>query len=155
MTRAVHYTTTIDLARPLSTRADSTGAASVGAQSLSARSFGAQSFGDHEFGAHSPGAHSPGAHSYGDERPVAYRVPFAVERFGSERIELRNVSGEVLRWITIDLMGPGHFVAQTPAKLEPDQALAVWLFGDDLARQTKVQVTWFHEGAQYLWLVSL
>jgi hypothetical protein len=125
MTHAVHYTATIDLARPFPPRADDEGADPLGAGSS------------------------------GETRPVAYRMPFEVERFGSERIELRNASRDVLRWITIDLMGPGHFVAHTPATLEPDQALAVWLFGDDLARQTKVQVTWFYAGVQYLWLVSL
>ena len=140
MTRAVHYTATIDLARPFSTQADAIGADSRHADSRRADSSRAASI---------------GVHSTREMRPVAYRMPFEVERFGSERIELRNASDDVLRWITIDLMGPGHFVAQTPAKLEPDQALAVWLFGDDLARQTKVQVTWFYEGAQYLWLVSL
>jgi hypothetical protein len=150
MTHAVHYTATIDLARPFPPRATSRGACSVGADSVGADSVGADSFGASSFG-----AEPFGADPFGETRPVAYRMPFEVERFGSERIELRNASRDVLRWITIDLMGPGHFVAQTPAKLEPGQALAVWLFGDDLARQTKVQVSWFHDGVQYLWLVSL
>lgn len=133
MTRAVHYTATIDLARPMGDRP---------AGGLSVR---AAPEGEHQ----ADGAFLPA------ERPAAYRVPFEVDRFGAERIELRNASSDVLRWVTIDLMGPGHFVAQTPTRLEPGQVLAVWLFGDDLARQTKVQVTWFFQGAQYLWLVSL
>jgi hypothetical protein len=155
MTRAVHYTATIDLARPFATRADAIGADSRRAHSRRADSRSADWHHADSISADPINAASIGDHSIREMRPVAYRMPFEVERFGSERIELRNASGDVLRWITIDLMGPGHFVAQTPAKLEPGQALAVWLFGDDLARQTKVQVTWFHEGAQYLWLVSL
>jgi hypothetical protein len=133
MTRAIHYTATIDLARPV-------GGRPVGA--LPPRS-------------HATGEHAAVAVSRPAERPAAYRVPFEVDRFGSERVELRNASNDLLRWVTIDLMGPGHFVAQTPTRLEPGQVLAVWLFGDDLARKTKLQVTWFCQGVQYLWLVSL
>lgn len=135
MTRAVHYTSIIDLARPLAPVANPVASATP-VPPVS-------------------GSHPVGSLSLAIEPPAAYRVPFEVDRRGPERIELRNVGGETLQWVTIDLIGPGHFMAHTPTRLESGDALAVWLFGEDLAQKTKVQVSWFRGGEQYLWSVSL
>lgn len=88
--------------------------------------------------------------------PVAYRVPFELERrprHGSLR--LRNVSAEALDGVRLHLDGPGVMAASLPQRLPPGSALDVRVLGDDLAVETLLVVRWFRpDGVEYLWQVS-
>lgn len=92
-------------------------------------------------------------------RPEAYRVPFIVDVGAALRHRvvrrLVNISDEPLRWVRVELDGPGVVVAPLTPRLEPDGAIDVHVLGGDLARDTRLCVRWLRpNGEEYLWCLS-
>ncbi len=88
-------------------------------------------------------------------RPVAYRVPFELERGPATLYRFTNVSAEPLTGVSLTLHGSGVMAANAPVSLAPGDALEVDIAGRNLARDTILVVRWFRpDGVEYLWRVS-
>ncbi|OJX70117.1 MAG: hypothetical protein BGO95_03640 [Micrococcales bacterium 73-13] len=86
----------------------------------------------------------------------AYPVPFAIDRSRAPRLRIVNTSGEALRWIRVEMRGPGLAMAPLTPRLRPGAALDVLMRGDDLGRRSRVCVRWLRpNGEEYLWGVAL
>lgn len=87
---------------------------------------------------------------------LAYPVPFLVDRRAAPRYRFVNVSAECLRWVRVELRGPGLASAPFLAALAPGSAFEVDLRGDDLASNSRLVLRWLRpNGEEYLWGVSL
>lgn len=85
----------------------------------------------------------------------AYPVPFRVDRSRAPRYRLINESGEPLRWIRIEMEGPGVVNAGLTPRLDPGGAIELVVRGEDLARDSRLQVRWLRpNGEEYLWGVA-
>jgi hypothetical protein len=89
------------------------------------------------------------------ESPIAYPVPFLVDRTDLPRVRLTNASMERLHGITFALLGPGTMPSLAPMAMPAGATITVPVRGDDLARATVLVVRWFRQsGDEYLWRVS-
>ncbi len=85
----------------------------------------------------------------------AYPVPFRVDRTRAPRLRLVNVSPEPLRWVRVEMDGPGVASARLTPRLEPGDALQVLVRGRDLQRDSRLCVRWLRpNGEEYLWAVA-
>lgn len=85
----------------------------------------------------------------------AYPVPFRIDRSRAPRYRLVNASAEPLRWVRIELVGPGIATARPTPRLEPGAALDVLVRGPDLARDSRLCVRWLRpNGEEYLWGIA-
>jgi hypothetical protein len=89
-------------------------------------------------------------------QPLAYRVPFTVDRSRAPtRYYLVNRSEETLESIRLSLLGSGTMLPLSTRRLRPGGILAFAVHGDDLGRTSVVIVRWFRpNGDEYLWRVS-
>lgn len=88
-------------------------------------------------------------------RPVAYRVPFDLERGPGRLYRFTNVSDEVVRGLSLTLHGSGVMAANAPRTLAPGETLEVEIAGRHLARDAILVLRWFRpDGIEYLWRVS-
>jgi hypothetical protein len=84
----------------------------------------------------------------------AYRVPFQLDRT-PPTYTLLNVSAEPVHGVAVTLHGAGTLAANSPAKLQPGEALEVTIAGDKLERSSILVVRWFRpSGVEYLWRAS-
>lgn len=89
------------------------------------------------------------------QKPIAYRVPLALERGPGRLYRFRNESSEVLRGVTLTLHGSGVMGANAPTTLRPGEVLEVDIAGRSLPRDAILVVRWFRpSGEEYLWRVS-
>lgn len=66
-----------------------------------------------------------------------------------------NASLESLRWVRIELNGPGIATPPFVPRLGPGETLEVDVRGADLPRATRMVVRWLREnGDEYLWGVA-
>lgn len=87
--------------------------------------------------------------------PLAYPVPFDLERLGGGRLRLRNTSAETLTSVVFLLDGPGAMLARPAGLLEPGATATLDVRGHDLPRRTAVVVRWARpDGTSYLWRIS-
>jgi hypothetical protein len=93
--------------------------------------------------------------SSSDTSPIAYRVPWQVDRRQAPTYHLVNRSTEPLRGVTFDLTGAAIMRAPIPRTVQPSESLTLTILGHDLARDTILLVRWFKPGGdEYLWRVS-
>lgn len=84
----------------------------------------------------------------------AYRVPFQLERT-PPTYRLLNVGDEPVHGVAVTIHGAGTLAANSPAKLQPGEALEVTVTGDQLERASILVVRWFRpNGAEFLWRAS-
>lgn len=87
--------------------------------------------------------------------PLAYPVPFRVERLGRGHLRLTNRSDEKLTSVVFLLDGPGVMPAEPAGLLRPGDRAELRVHGEDLARATAVVVRWARpDGSDYLWRIS-
>ena len=88
-------------------------------------------------------------------RPVAYRVPWQVERADAPHYRIRNAGDQTLRGVTVSVFGTSRFRVAAPAVVHPGAAVHATVDGLDPARDTILVVRWFApDGGEYLWQVS-
>jgi len=85
----------------------------------------------------------------------AYPVPFRIDRSRAPRYRLVNASAERLRWVRIEMDGPGVASARLTPRLEPGGAVEVMVRGPDLAERSRLCVRWLRpNGEEYLWAIA-
>jgi len=85
----------------------------------------------------------------------AYPVPFRIDRSRAPRYRLVNASAEPLRWVRVEMDGPGVATAGLTPRLEPGGALDVLVRGRDLAQASRLCIRWLRpNGEEYLWGVA-
>jgi len=89
-------------------------------------------------------------------QPLAYRVPFTVDRsHAPRRYYLVNRGSETLDAVRLCLLGSGVMLPLSSRRLPPGAVLAFAVRGSDLARDAVVVVRWFRpDGDEYLWRIS-
>lgn len=89
-------------------------------------------------------------------QPLAYRVPFAVDRSRAPfRYYLVNVGPETLASVRLSLLGSGLMIPISASRVLPGGILAFSARGHELSRNSVVIVRWFRpSGEEYLWRVS-
>lgn len=101
---------------------------------------------------------TPGPHATGPARPprpVAYRVPWRVDRRHAPTYRLINAGAEPLWGVSLSLSGPAMMPATAPKRLVQGECLAITVRGRDIERDTVLFVRWFRPGGEeYLWRVS-
>lgn len=91
----------------------------------------------------------------GMRRPLAYRVPFALERGPATLYRLTNTSRETVSGVCLTLHGSGVMSANAPVSLSPGDALEVDIAGRNLSRDAILVVRWFRpDGVEYLWRIA-
>ncbi len=84
----------------------------------------------------------------------AYPVPFRVDRTRAPNLRLVNASTERLRWVRVEMDGPGVATARLTPRLEPGDSLQVLVRGRDLSRESRLCIRWLRpNGEEYLWAV--
>jgi len=85
-------------------------------------------------------------------RPLAYRVPFLLEREPARNLyRLTNLSAEVVHGVTFTLHGAGIMAISPPRVVRPQHGIEVTIAGRDLAN-TILVIRWFRpSGVEYLW----
>lgn len=84
----------------------------------------------------------------------AYPVPFQLERT-PPNYRLTNLGDEPVHGVAVTIHGAGTLAANSPAKLQPGEALEVTITGEQLARSSILVVRWFRpNGTEYLWRAS-
>jgi len=82
-------------------------------------------------------------------------VPFRIDRSRAPRYRLVNESAEPLRWVRVEMDGPGVVAAPLTPRLDPGSSLEVRVGGRDLARSSRLVVRWLRpNGEEYLWGVA-
>lgn len=85
----------------------------------------------------------------------AYPVPFLVDRSHAPRYRLVNSSAEPLRWVRVEMDGPGVASTRLTPRLDPGDALEVLVRGPDLAQDSRLRVRWLRPtGEEYLWAIA-
>lgn len=88
-------------------------------------------------------------------RPVAYRVPWRVDRRHAPTYRLVNLGTEPLWGVSLSLSGSAVMRATAPKRVTQGECLAVTVRGRDIERDTVLIVRWFRpSGDEYLWRVS-
>jgi hypothetical protein len=89
-------------------------------------------------------------------RPIAYRVPFRVDRdYAAGTYLLTNVSREVVHSVSFTLHGSGVMAISPPRMVRPGHAIEVTVAARNPARDTILVVRWFRpNGMEYLWRVA-
>lgn len=89
-------------------------------------------------------------------RPIAYRVPFRVERDHAEGTYLLvNTSREVVHGVSFTLHGSGVMAVSPPRMVLPGYGVEVTIASANRARNTILVVRWFRpNGVEYLWRVA-
>jgi hypothetical protein len=89
-------------------------------------------------------------------QPLAYRVPFAVDRSRAPvRYYLVNRSAEPLDGVRLTLLGSGVMLPLSSRRVQPGGIVAFAASGRHLSRTSVVIVRWFRpNGEEYLWRVS-
>jgi hypothetical protein len=89
-------------------------------------------------------------------QPLAYRVPFVVDRSRAPvRYYLVNRSGETLHGLRLAVLGSGLLLPVSQTRLLPGGVLGFAVRGHELARNSVVVVRWFRPNDdEYLWRVS-
>ena len=86
----------------------------------------------------------------------AYPVPFDLDRTRPATLVLRNASAETLRWVRVEMLGPGLASAPLTPRLDPGDHIEVKVRGDDLGTSSRVIVRWLRpSGGEYLWGIAL
>ncbi len=86
----------------------------------------------------------------------AYPVPFHLDRHAAPVLRLVNHSTETVRWVRIELDGPGVIASTITPRLLPGDGIDLRVRGADPARETRVVVRWLRDDdTQYLWGVPL
>lgn len=89
--------------------------------------------------------------------PVAYRVPFAVDRGSAPWYSIRHIGDAPVRGVTLtELDAAGAAVAVSrPRRLDPGERLPFTLRARRPQESTVLLVRWLRaDGAEYLWRVS-
>ncbi len=82
----------------------------------------------------------------------SYPVPFRVDHRRASRLRLVNASDEPLRWVRVEMTGPGLAAARLTPRLDPGEALEIAVRGDELAAASRLVVRWLRpSGEEYLW----
>lgn len=85
----------------------------------------------------------------------AYRVPFRLEG-EPPAYRFLNEGSEPVHGVAVTIHGPGGLAANSPAKLQPGEALEVTIESGRLLRGTILVVRWFRpDGVEYLWRVTV
>jgi hypothetical protein len=88
-------------------------------------------------------------------RPLAYRVPWRVEREKAPTFRIVNDSSDAVHGVTLSISGAAVMLASPPRLVAPGEAVSVTIVGHDIARDTLLVIRWFRdEGDEYLWRVS-
>ena len=89
-------------------------------------------------------------------QPLAYRVPFVVDRSRAPfRYYLVNRSAETLDSVRLSLLGSGLMLPISTRRVLPGGIVAFSAQGHDQSRNSVVIVRWFRpNGDEYLWRVS-
>lgn len=94
-------------------------------------------------------------HSSTESRPVAYLVPWRVDRRHAPTVRLINTGAEPLWGVTLSLSGAAVMRATAPKRVAQGECLAVTVRGRDIERDTVMYVRWFRpSGEEYLWRLS-
>lgn len=89
---------------------------------------------------------------------LAYAVPFVVRhRDGDAHVTVVNVGADDVPWLRIDLVGPGLMAPLAPGRMIAGEVVELRVAGADLARGTKLQLTWMRiDGAgPFVWQSGL
>lgn len=85
----------------------------------------------------------------------AYRVPFGVDRSGAPRYRLVNRGPHPIRWVRVELDGPGVVSAPLTPRLGPGETLEIAVRGARLAESSRLLVRWLRDdGEEYLWAMA-
>jgi hypothetical protein len=89
-------------------------------------------------------------------RPLAYRVPFLLEREPERHAyRLTNTSAETVHGVAFTLHGSGVMAVSPPRVLRPDHGIEVTIAVRSLAANAILVIRWFRpNGTEYLWRVS-
>jgi hypothetical protein len=89
-------------------------------------------------------------------RPLAYRLPFTLEREPAHNLyRLTNVGTEVVYGVSFTLHGSGVMAVSPPKRILPLHGIEVTIAGANLARDTILVVRWFRaDEVEYLWRVA-
>lgn len=83
-------------------------------------------------------------------------MPFRVDRSRAPRYAFVNESAETLRWVRVELDGPGLVASPLTPRLAPGACHAVDLRGVGFELDTRAIVRWRREdGEEFLWGVAL
>ena len=85
-------------------------------------------------------------------RPLAYRVPFMLERDRARHTYLlTNTSPETVHGVTFTMHGSGVMAISPPRTLRPEHGIEVTI----ATREAILVVRWFRpNGTEYLWRVE-
>lgn len=85
----------------------------------------------------------------------AYRVPFRLERT-PPHYRFHNEGDEPVHGVAVTLHGPGRLASNSPAKLQPGEALEVRIDPDGIEPGMIAVVRWFRPNrTEYLWRAEL
>ena len=89
-------------------------------------------------------------------RPLAYRVPFLLEREPARHLyRLTNTSAEIVHGVAFTLHGAGVMAISPPRVVRPEHGIEVTLAARTLAADTILVIRWFRpSGVEYLWRVA-
>jgi len=83
---------------------------------------------------------------------LAYPVPWLFIRELAPTYGLRNASLETLRHVWVTVVGSGSVPDHVPRAVAPGETLWIPILGDDLAKDSFVNVRWRRaDGSEYLW----
>ena len=87
-------------------------------------------------------------------RPLAYRVPFLLEREPARHAYLlTNTSPETVHGVTFTMHGAGVMAVSPPRVIKPEHGIEVTIATG--AREAILVIRWFRpNGTEYLWRVE-
>ncbi len=87
-------------------------------------------------------------------RPLAYRVPFVLEREPAQHLyRLTNASDETVHGVTFTLHGAGVMAISPPRVVRPEHGIEVTIAAR--ASTAILVIRWFRpNGVEYLWRVA-
>ena len=84
--------------------------------------------------------------------PVAYRVPFSVDRSRPPLYTVWNDSPEPVHWVVARLIGSGIVDAPGPLCLAPGDGFELEVVGAEAGRDCRVVLSWLRDDDEpYLW----
>lgn len=90
-------------------------------------------------------------------RPLAYRVPFELERNRARHAyRLVNTSTETVSGVSFTVHGSGVMALSPPRVLAPQHGIEVTIAAAHKKSDTIIVIRWFRpDGSEYLWRVNL
>ncbi|GAA2462928.1 hypothetical protein [Agromyces soli] len=87
--------------------------------------------------------------------PIAYRVPWQIDRSRAPWYALHNTGDEPAHGVHLSLFGDGRLLWQPLLRVEPGEHVSFVVRADDPARDCVAVLRWFRtSGEEYLWRIA-